>query len=170
MGILKGGARRWAVPVALAATLVAGLLISPVIAQQAGVSPKKLNTTIAKKTNLTALNAPGVRSMGPTDTILASLDLSPGSYTVSSTFSARRESAATSVNCSLRIVGVAQDSSTSFIGAPVASSGDSVALQVSARVTRSTQAQLVCSAFGIATANHIELTALRVPTLRVVSG
>ena len=170
MRFLKGGARRWAVPVSLAATLIAGLLISPVIAEEAGVSPKKLNTTINKKTNLTALNAPGVRSIGATDTILASLDLSPGSYTVTSTFSARRETAATSVNCTLRIVGVAQDSSTSFIGAPVASSGDSVAMQVSARVTRSTQAQLVCSAFGIATANHIEVTALKVPSLRIVTG
>jgi hypothetical protein len=170
MRFLKEGGRRWAVPVALAAMLIAGLLISPVIAEQSGVTKQKLNTTIAKKTNVTALNAPGVRSIGPTDTILASLDLSPGSYTVSTTFSARRESTATSVNCSLRLVGVTQDSSTSFVGAPVASSGDSVAMQVSARVTSSTQAQLVCSAFGLATANHIELTALKVPSLRIVAG
>ena len=170
MRFLNGGARRWVVPVALAATLVAGLLISPVIAQQAGVTPKKLNTTIAKKTSVTALNAPGVRSIGGTDTILASLDLAPGSYTVSSTFSARREGVATSINCNLRINGVAQDSSTSFIGGPTASSGDSVGMEVSGRVTRTTQAQLVCSAFGVATANHIEITALKVPSLRIVSG
>jgi hypothetical protein len=170
MRTLKQAPGRWAIPVALSATMIAGMLISPVIAEQTGVTKKKLNTTINKKINLTALNAPGVRSIGATDTILASLDLSPGSYTVTTTFSARRESAATSVNCNLRLVGVAQDSSTSFIGAPVASSGDSVAMQVSARVTRSTQAQLVCSAFGLATANHIELTALKVPSLRTVAG
>jgi hypothetical protein len=170
MRFLKEAPGRWAVPAALAGTLIAGLLISPVIAQKTGITGKKLNTTIAKKTNVTALNASGVRSIGATETLLASLDLAPGNYTVTTTFSARRDSVAASVNCNLRLVGVAQDTSTSFIGAPVNSSGDSVAMQVSGRATRRTQAQLLCSAIGLATANHLELTATKVPSLRIVTG
>ena len=46
---------RWVVPAVLAAVLAAVLLVTPVIGAGQGVTAKKVNQTIAKKTNVTQL-------------------------------------------------------------------------------------------------------------------
>ena len=49
-------------PAALAAVLAAALLVTPVIGAGSGISGKKVNKTIAKKTNVTQLSSPGRRT------------------------------------------------------------------------------------------------------------
>ena len=169
MRFLKHGAGRWAVPAVLAAVLAAALLITPVIAGTSGVSGKKVNKTIAKKTNATVLQIPGVRSVGASSTTLGTLQLSQGNYLVTTTFDARRNSAAENIACQLTVGGVGQDQSSSFSGAPVTSAEDTVALQVAGRAGAATTATLTCSSSaGTGQVNHAEITALKVPAVKVV--
>jgi hypothetical protein len=165
---LKERTGRWAVPVALSATLIAGLLISPVIAGPSGVTSQKVNSTIQKKTNATQLVVPTVIGIGAGPTTIASLDLGPGSYLVRTTFTARRDTPGANVSCTLRLVGVAQDDSTSFN--PASTAEETVAMEVAGRAGSSTKAQLSCSTTGVAVANHVEITALKVPKVRVLTG
>ena len=63
MSFLKTGAARWVVPAALAAVLAAALLVTPVIGASSGVTAKKMNKTIAKKTNVTQLSIAGAPNL-----------------------------------------------------------------------------------------------------------
>ena len=168
MRFLKQGAGRWAVPAVLAAVLAAALLITPVIAGTSGVSSKKLNKTINKKTNVTELEISGVRAVGTTSSVLGTLNLTQGSYLVSTTFDARRNSQGENISCLLRVNGVGQDESNSFTGTGVLSAEDTVAMQVAGRAAAATSATLSCSSTnGTGQVNHAEITALKVPSVRV---
>jgi hypothetical protein len=170
MKFLKGRTGRWAVPTALAAVLAAGLLVTPVIGAVKGLTAKKVNKTIAKKTNVTQLTISGVRNVGTASTTLGTLELNRGNYLVSTTFDARRGSLSENVACTLRVSGVGQDSSSSFSGG-AASAEDSVAMEVAGRAGAATTATLSCtSSNGTGQVNHAEITALKVPIARVISG
>ena len=116
MAFLKRGAARWVVPAALAAVLAAALLVTPVIGASSGVSAKKVNKTIAKKTNVTQLTIAGAPNLSTTQTSLGTLSLSQGSYDVTSTFDVRQNAAGANVQCVLRMNGVGQDQSDTFVG------------------------------------------------------
>ena len=60
MGAVRDRPWRWVVPASLAAVLAAVLLVTPVIGASKGVTAKKVNKTIAKKTNVTQLSISGV--------------------------------------------------------------------------------------------------------------
>ena len=167
MRFLKHGAGRWAVPAVLAAVLAAALLITPVIAGTKGVSGKKVVNTIAKKVNVTQLQIPEPNNLGTTPNTLGTLNLSPGSYDVRSTFDVRQNAQGVNVTCQLRLNGVGQDQSDSFTGTGTQSAQNSVAMEVSGTATAATSAQLECSSTGPADVNHGEITALKVPTARV---
>jgi hypothetical protein len=168
MRFLKEGAGRWVVPAVLSAVLAAALLITPVIAGTKGVSSKKLNTTISKKTNVTQLAIPGPKDLGTAPTLLGTLNLSQGSYDVRSTFDVRQNAASANISCILRLNGVAQDQSDTFTGTATISAQSSVAMEVSGRARTATSAQLFCSASAAADVNHGEITALKVPAVTVV--
>jgi hypothetical protein len=170
MRFLKDGAGRWAVPAVLAAVLAAALLITPVIAGTNGVTAKKVNKTIVKKTNATVLPITGVRNLGTGSTALGTLQLSQGNYLVTTTFDARRNSVAENIACQLTVGGVGQDQSSSFTGTGVTSAEDTVALQVAGRAAAATTATLACSSSaGTGQVNHAEITALKVPAVKIVS-
>jgi hypothetical protein len=169
MRILKHGAGRWAVPAALAAVLAAALLITPVIADTVGLSKKKVNKAINKKTNVTQLQIAGVRAVGTSSTTLGTLELNRGNYLVTTTFDARRNSTSENISCQLRLNGVGFDQSSSFTGTGVTSAEDSVAMQVAGRAAAPTTATLSCSSSaGTGQINHAEITALKVPVAKVV--
>jgi hypothetical protein len=157
------------VPASLAAVLAAVLLVTPVIGASKGVTAKKVNKTIAKKTNLVALPISGVRNVGTSSTTLGTLELSRGNYLVSTTFDARRNSIGENIACQLRLSGVGEDQSSSFTGTGVNSAEDTVAMQVVGRAGASTTATLTCSSSaGTGQVNHAEITALKVPTAKIV--
>ena len=168
MRFLKDGAGRWAVPAVLAAVLAAALLITPVIAGTNGVSGKKVVNTITKKVNVTQLQIPGPSSLGTAPATLGTLNLGPGSYDVRSTFDVRQNAQSVNVTCQLRLNGVGQDQSDTFTGTGTTSAQNSVAMEVSGTARAGTAAQLVCTSTGPADVNHAEITALKVPTARVV--
>jgi hypothetical protein len=171
MRFLKEGTGRWAVPAVLAALLAAALLITPVIADTGGLSKKKVNKAITKKTNVTQLTLAGVRNVGTTSTTLGTLELNRGNYLVSTTFDARRNSNAENIACELRVSGVGVDSSSSFTGTGVLSAEDTVAMEVAGRAGAATTAVLSCSSSaGTGQVNHAEITALKVPTAKVIRG
>jgi len=168
MKVLKGRTARWVVPTALSAVLAAALLITPVIAGTSGVTAKKVNKTINKKTNVTQLNISGVRNLTTSSTTLGTLNLSQGNYLVISTFDARRNSTAENISCQLRLGGVGLDQSNSFTGTGVTSAEDSVALNVAGRAGAATTATLSCSSSaGTGQVNHAEITALKVPVVKI---
>jgi hypothetical protein len=171
MRFLKEGSGRWAVPAVLAGLLAAALLVTPVIAGSSGVTAKKVNKTIAKKTNVTELQISGVRNVGTASTTLGTLELSQGTYLVSTTFDARRNSNAENIACSLRVNGVGSDSSSSFTGTGVLSAEDTVAMEVAGRAGAATSAVLSCSSSaGTGQINHAEITALKVPGVKILRG
>ncbi|HEX3294341.1 MAG TPA: hypothetical protein VHR38_11455 [Solirubrobacterales bacterium] len=171
MGVVRDAPWRWVVPAALAAVLAAVLLVTPVIGAGNGVTAKKVNKTINKKTNVVELQIRGIRNVGTTSTTLGTLDLNRGNYLVSSTFDARRNSNAENIACSLRLNGVGQDSSSSFTGTGVLSAEDTVAMEVAGRAGAATAAVLSCSSSaGTGQINHAEITALKVPTAKVIKG
>jgi hypothetical protein len=163
MRFLKEGAGRWAVPAALAAVLATVLLVTPVIGASSGVTAKKVNKTIAKKTNVTELAIPGPANLGSTLSTLGSLSLSQGNYDVRTTFDVRQNAQNVNVSCILRVNGVGQDQSDTFTGTGTQSAQNSVAMEVVGRAKAATTAQLVCSSTGAADVNHGEITALKVP-------
>ena len=169
MGVVRDRPWRWVVPASLAAVLAAVLLVTPVIGAGKGVTAKKVNKTIAKKTNAVALQISGVRNVGTSSTTLGSLELGRGNYLVSTTFDARRNSIGENIACQLRLSGVGEDQSSSFTGTGVNSAEDTVAMQVVGRAGASTSATLTCSSSaGTGQVNHAEITALKVPTARVI--
>lgn len=169
MAVVRERPWRWVVPAALAAVLAAVLLVTPVIGAGKGVTAKKVNKTISKKTNVVQLQISGVRNVGTASTTLGTLDLGRGNYLVSTTFDARRNSSAENIACQLRVGGVGEDASSSFTGTGVLSAEDSVAMQVAGRAGAATTATLSCSSSaGTGQVNHAEITALKVPTARVI--
>jgi hypothetical protein len=103
MRILKDGPGRWAVPAVLAGLLAAVLLVTPVIAGSNGVTAKKVNKTIAKKTNVSQLNIAGPANLGTGLSVLGTLSLSQGAYDVRSTFDVRQNTVGANIVCYLRI-------------------------------------------------------------------
>ena len=170
MRFLKSGAGRWAVPAVLAAVLASALLITPVIAGTSGVSAKKVNKTIAKKTNVTQLTIAGAPNLSTAQTSLGTLSLGQGSYDVTSTFDVRQNAAGANIQCVLRLNGVAQDQSDTFVGTGTISDQSSVAMEVVGQAKTATTAQLLCSSTQAANINHAEITALKVPRVRVIRG
>ena len=170
MSHLKRGAGRWAIPTVLAAVLAAALLVTPVLAGSSGVSAKKVNKTIAKKTNVTQLSIAGVKNLSTGQTLLGTLNLGQGAYDVRSTFDVRQNAAGANISCFLRLNGVGQDQSDTFTGTGTISAQSSVALEVSGVAKASTTAQLTCSSSLAADVNHAEITALKVPGVKLIKG
>jgi len=170
MRVLKKGAGRWVVPAALAAVLATALMITPVIAGSGGISGKKVNKTIAKKTNVTQLSVAGVKNLSTAQTTIGTLDLGPGAYDVRSTFDVRQNAAGANVSCFLRLNGVGQDQSDTFTGTGTVTAQSSVAMEVSGQARAATSATLTCSSSAAADVNHAEITALKVPAVKTVSG
>ena len=170
MDFLKGRTARWIVPTALAAVLAAGLLITPVIAGTSGVSGKKVNKTIAKKTNVTQLTIAGAKNLSTAQTVLGTLSLGPGAYDVTSTFDVRQNAVGANISCVLRLNGVGQDQSDTFVGTGTISDQSSVAMEIAGQARAATTAQLLCSSTQSADVNHAEITALKIPGVKVVRG
>ena len=170
MGVLRDTPWRWAVPAALAAVLAAALLVTPVIGKNSGVTAKKVNKTIQKKTNVTQLSISGVKTLTTAQTTLGTLDLPQGNYDVRSTFDVRQNAANANISCILRLNGVGQDQSDTFTGTGTVSAQSSVAMEVSGRAKAATSATLSCSSTQAADANHAEITALKVPAAKVLKG
>jgi hypothetical protein len=168
MSHLKTGAGRWAIPAVLGALLAAALLLTPVIAATTGLTAKKVNKTIAKKTNVTQLTIPGAPNLSTSQTILGTLSLGQGSYLVTSTFDVRQNAVGANIQCVLRLNGVGQDESDTFVGTGTISDQSSVAMQVAGQAKAATTAQLLCSSTQAANINHAEITALKVPGVKVV--
>jgi hypothetical protein len=169
MRFLKEGSGRWAVPAVLAGVLAAALLVTPVIGAGKGVTAKKVNKTIAKKTNVVQLQITGVHNVGTASTTVGTLQLSRGNYLVSTTFDARRNSIGENIACQLRVNGVGEDQSSSFTGTGVNSAEDTVSMEIAGRAGAATTATLTCSSSaGTGQVNHAEITALKVPTARVI--
>ena len=99
MSHLKRGAGRWVIPAVLAAVLAAALLITPVIAGTSGITGKKANKTIAKKTNVTVLTIAGAPNLSTSQTTLGTLSLGQGAYDVTSTFDVRQNAAGANIQC-----------------------------------------------------------------------
>jgi hypothetical protein len=170
MRFLKTGAGRWVVPVALAAVLAAALLVTPVIGAGKGVTAKKVNKTIAKKTNVTQLTISGPKNLSSSQSILGTLNLGQGSYDVRSTFDVRQNATGANISCILRLNGVGQDQADTFTGTGTISAQSSVALEVSGQARAATSAQLLCSSTASADVNHAEITALKVPGAKLIRG
>jgi hypothetical protein len=170
MRFLKTGTGRWIVPAALAAALASALLITPVIAGTSGVTAKKVNKTIAKKTNITELAIAGAPNLSASQTTLGTLSLGAGSYDVTSTFDVRQNAANANISCFLRLNGVGQDQSDTFTGTGTISAQSSVAMEVVGQAKAATTAQLICSSTQAANINHAEITALKVPGVKIVKG
>ena len=170
MSHLKRGAGRWVIPAVLAAVLAAALLITPVIAGTSGITGKKVNKTIAKKTNVTQLTIAGTKNLSPSQTILGTLSLGAGSYDVTSTFDVRQNTVGANIQCVLRLNGVGQDQSDTFVGTGTISDQSSVAMDIAGQARAATTAQLLCSSTQAANINHAEITALKVPGVKIVRG
>jgi hypothetical protein len=172
MEALRRFTRTWSVPLAVAAGLVAVLVVSPALGGPSFVSGKKVVKTITKKTNARQIVSPDPKAVPPGgEQILLTLDLPQGNYLVRSTFSVDRIVGGV-VTCRLRIVGVAEDTSTSFADNPAAADEEeSVAMETAGRVSNATQAQLICtSALAGTSIRYAEITALKVPKLTVTRG
>jgi hypothetical protein len=170
MSHLKRGAGRWVIPSVLAAVLAAALLITPVIAGTTGVTAKKMNKTIAKKTNVTQLSIAGAPNLSTAQTVLGTLSLGAGSYDVTSTFDVRQNAVGANIQCVLRINGVGQDQSDTFVGTGTISDQSSVAMDIAGQAKAATTAQLLCSSTQAANINHAEITALKVPGVKLIKG
>ena len=170
MGVLRDSTWRWVVPTSLAAVLAAVLLVTPVIGAGKGVTAKKVNKTIAKKTNVTQLTIAGPNNLTTSLATLGTLELSQGSYDVRSTFDVRQNATGANISCVLRVSGVGQDQADTFTGTGTVTAQSSVAMEVSGRAKAATTAQLLCSSSASADVNHAEITALKVPGVKVVRG
>jgi hypothetical protein len=170
MRFLKEGAGRWAVPAALAVVLATVLLITPVIAGTNSITPKKVNKTINKKTNVTQLTLAGAINLGTSLGTLGTLNISQGSWDVRTTFDVRQNTTGANIVCYLRLNGVGQDQSDTFIGSGTGTSSQNVAMEVAGQAKAATTAQLLCQTTAAAQVNHAEITALKVPGAKVVKG
>ena len=140
MGVVRDAPWRWVIPAALAAVLAAMLLVSPVIGAGKGVTAKKVNKTIGKKTNVTQLTIAGPKNLSTSLSVLGTLSLGQGSYDVRSTFDVRQNAASANISCVLRLNGVGQNQSDTFTGTGTTSAQSSVAMEVSGRAKAATSA------------------------------
>ena len=170
MRSLKTGAGRWIVPAVLAALLASALLITAVIAGTSGITGKKVNKTIAKKTNVTQLSIAGAPNLSTSQTTLGTLSLGQGAYDVTSTFDVRQNAVGANIQCILRLNGVGQDQSDTFVGTGTISDQSSVAMDIAGLAKTATTAQLICSSTQAANINHAEITALKVPGVKLIKG
>src|SRR5262245_38020437 len=170
MGVVRDAPWRWVAPAALAAVLAAALLVTPVIGKDNGVTAKKMNKTIAKKTNVTQLAISGVKNLTTAQSVIGTLNLAQGNYDVRSTFDVRQNATNANISCILRLNGVGQDQSDTFTGTGTASAQSSVAMEGSGRAEAATSAQLLCSSSQAADVNHAEITALKVPSAKLIKG
>lgn len=170
MGVVRDRPWRWVVPASLAAVLAAVLLVTPVIGAGKGVTAKKVNKTIAKKTNVTQLTISGPKNLSSSQSIMGTLNLGQGSYDVRSTFDVRQNATGANISCILRLNGVGQDQADTFTGTGTISAQSSVALEVSGQARAATSAQLLCSSTASADVNHAEITALKVPGAKLIRG
>ena len=170
MGAVRDRPWRWVVPASLAAVLAAVLLVTPVIGASKGVTAKKVNKTIGKKTNVTQLTISGAKSLSTSLSTLGTLSLGQGSYDVRSTFDVRQNATGANISCVLRLNGVGQDQADTFTGTGTITAQSSVAMEVSRRAKAATTAQLLCSSSASADVNHAEITALKVPGVKLVRG
>ena len=168
MSHLKTGVGRWIIPAVLAAVLAAALLVTPVIGAGSGVTAKKVNKTIAKKTNVTELTIAGAPNLSTAQTVLGTLSLGQGSYDITSTFDVRQNATGANIQCVLRLNGVGQDQSDTFVGTGTISDQSSVAMQVAGQARAATTAQLLCSSTQAANITHAEIAALKVPGVKTV--
>jgi hypothetical protein len=150
--------------------LAAALLVTPVIGAGKGVTAKKVNKTIAKKTNVTQLTISGPKNLSTAQSVLGTLNLGQGSYDIRSTFDVRQNAANANISCVLRLNGVGQDQADTFTGTGTLSAQSSVAMEVTGRASAATTAQLLCSSSAAADVNHAEITALKVPGAKLVRG
>jgi hypothetical protein len=170
MRFLKTGAGRWLVPAVLAAVLAAALLVTPVIGASSGISGKKVNKTIAKKTNVTQLQISGAKTLGASLSTLGTLKLSQGAWDIRTTFDIRQNAAGANITCYLRLNGVGQDTADSFVGTGTITANQNVAMEVAGQAKAATSAQLLCSSTAAAQVNHAEITALKVPAVKLIKG
>jgi hypothetical protein len=170
MRFLKEGTGRWAVPAVLAALLAAALLVTPVIGAGTGVTAKKVNKTITKKTNATQLQISGAKSLGVSLSTIGTLSVTQGSWDIRTTFDVRQNAAGANIVCYLRLNGVGQDTADSFVGTGTITANQNVAMEVAGQAKAPTTAQLLCSSTAAADVNHAEITALKVPAVKVVKG
>jgi hypothetical protein len=90
---------------------------------------------------------------------------------ISTTFDARRNSIGENISCQLRVSGVGLDSSSSFTGTGVNSAEDTVSMEIAGRAGAATSAVLSCSSSaGTGQINHAEITALKVPGVKILRG
>lgn len=169
---LKNRTRRYVVPVALAATLVAALFISPAVGGPKFVTGKKVVTTINKKTTATQIRVTESRTPGGTSdanastSLLASLTLTPGPYVVTSTFTLRKDTAALVVNCKLRLPNGKGEDSLSFFGGGGTQLQVPGALSITGNVKPQGAAELRCYDGSVAVdsaVTDIEITATKLP-------
>jgi hypothetical protein len=155
---------RWAVPVALSATLADGLLISPAL----GGSGKKQSAKEPSATVLrvTGTRSPGRGSSGAPEALMASLALKKGKYNVSASFRATKTVPTinvTSLRCSLALPGI--PSATAFVGNVQGSDNQAgIVLHVAGKLRTPGAAELRCSLAPQDAAqaiSEIELTAIK---------
>jgi len=171
MRLFRNGAKHWVIPTALAAVLVVALFISPAIGGPKFVTGQKVVKTINKKVNAAQITSAPPKLLGTAEATYLTLNLTQGNYLVSSTFDVRRDAQNTTVTCTLRIVGVAQDQYQSFHSGFAGSMEEGAAMEISGKVGTSTQAALLCSASaGAASIKNVEITALKVPILKRSTG
>ncbi|MBM3666591.1 MAG: hypothetical protein FJW90_03770 [Actinobacteria bacterium] len=174
MNFLKQGPRRWAAPVALAAVLVAGLMISPAIGGPKFVTGQKVVKTIQKKTQGRSIQVTGSKDLaaGGFDfnnpgTLVASLSLAQGSYMISSTATVTRTSGLT-VQC--RLTAGSKVDKTSLFSTGAGTTTEDMALGVAAFVPAGGTAQLRCadgSAGSDGKIDNAEIQTLKVPKLKI---
>jgi hypothetical protein len=167
MRSLKNASKRWVIPSALAAALVAALFISPALGGPGVVTGKKVVTTIEKKVNATQLTKGGVVTIGTGPTVVGTLDLPNGNYVVTATFDLTNPSptAVAATSCNLSLGGVPGFAHLLTIPA-LSNAGET--LQTGGL---GTQAVVNCNTItGTAQASRLELTALKVPKVRVIRG
>ena len=87
-----------------------------------------------------------------------------------STFDVRQNAANANVSCVLRLNGGGQDQSDTFTGTGTVSAQSRGSMGVSGRAKAATSAQLLCSSSAAADVNHAEITALKVPSAKLIRG
>jgi hypothetical protein len=176
MDLFKSKSRRWAVPAALSVALVTALVVSPAIGVPKFITGKKVNKTIAKKTQATELRVVNPKEAGntfnldATDSLITTMPLAQGNYLVSTTFTLVRDTGGLIVACELRVGGRKDDLDAFGGGSQLQDSG---AMSVAAFVPQGGgSAQLRCGDGAPATVarlSNIEITALKLPRITLQS-
>ena len=168
MGYLKRNLGRWIVPATLTGVVIAAVAIAPAFG---GPKPKKTDT------HATELRVDGDRHSGNSfdlnapDSLLATLSgLPAGNYVVTTTFTLLRDNGGLVVFCELR-AGGRSDKADAFGGG--AQLQDNVGMSVTTAIPEGGSIELACadgSALVDSRESHIEITALEVSDITVLSG